>query len=119
MILFPNAKINLGLHVLRKRTDGYHDLETVFYPVPLYDILEVVLDASEFSRGEHSPVSADSQFKPSEIELKSGRFLTYSSSGLPVEGATGGNLIIKACEIFDEKFEIPGNLSIHLHKIIP
>ena len=43
MVLFPNAKINLGLHVVRKRTDGYHDIETLFYPVPeLCDILELV-----------------------------------------------------------------------------
>lgn len=44
MILFPNAKINLGLHVVRKRSDGYHDIETVFYPVPsLCDVLELTL----------------------------------------------------------------------------
>ena len=43
MILFPNAKINLGLHVIRKRPDGYHDIETLFYPVPgLCDVLELV-----------------------------------------------------------------------------
>ncbi|MBL0343189.1 MAG: hypothetical protein IPP71_21395 [Bacteroidetes bacterium] len=41
MISFPIAKINLGLKVLRKRADGYHDIETVFYPVPLCDILEI------------------------------------------------------------------------------
>ena len=43
MLLFPNAKINLGLHVIRKRSDGYHDIETLFYPVPgLCDVLELV-----------------------------------------------------------------------------
>ena len=43
MLLFPNAKINLGLHVIRKRPDGYHDIETLFYPVPgLCDVLEIV-----------------------------------------------------------------------------
>ena len=42
MVLFPNCKINLGLHVIRKRNDGYHDIETVFYPVPLQDALEVI-----------------------------------------------------------------------------
>ena len=43
MILFPNAKVNLGLNIVRKRPDGYHDIETLFYPVKgLCDILEVV-----------------------------------------------------------------------------
>jgi 4-diphosphocytidyl-2-C-methyl-D-erythritol kinase len=42
MIVFPNCKINLGLHILNKREDGYHNLETVFYPLPLKDALEVV-----------------------------------------------------------------------------
>ena len=42
MILFPNAKINLGLDILRKRADGYHDIETVMMPVPWRDVLEIV-----------------------------------------------------------------------------
>jgi len=42
MIVYPNAKINLGLKVLRKRTDGFHDIETLFYPVPLYDVMEIL-----------------------------------------------------------------------------
>ena len=42
MILFPNAKINLGLHVLEKRADGYHDIESLIYPLPFYDVLEIL-----------------------------------------------------------------------------
>jgi hypothetical protein len=42
MIVFPNCKINLGLNILRKREDGFHELETVFYPLPVHDILEIV-----------------------------------------------------------------------------
>lgn len=50
MIVFPNCKINLGLHITRKRGDGYHDLETVFYPVPVRDALEIVkADTMQFS----------------------------------------------------------------------
>ena len=41
MIVFPCAKINLGLNIVSKREDGYHNLETVFYPIPLYDALEI------------------------------------------------------------------------------
>ncbi|KAA6335478.1 4-diphosphocytidyl-2-C-methyl-D-erythritol kinase [termite gut metagenome] len=48
MITFPNAKINLGLNIIEKRADGYHNLETVFYPVPVEDALEIkVLDRTE------------------------------------------------------------------------
>ena len=42
MILFPNAKINVGLHIQSKRPDGYHNLETIFYPVKYYDVLEII-----------------------------------------------------------------------------
>ena len=42
MITFPNAKINLGLNIVARRPDGYHDIETVFYPIDLHDVLEIV-----------------------------------------------------------------------------
>ena len=42
MVVFPNCKINLGLHITRKREDGYHNLVTIFYPLPLRDVLEVI-----------------------------------------------------------------------------
>ena len=47
MITFPNAKINLGLNIVERRPDGYHNIETVFYPVPLTDVLEIVLASGE------------------------------------------------------------------------
>lgn len=47
MIVFPNCKINLGLHITAKREDGYHNIETIFYPVPFYDLLEVLPATSE------------------------------------------------------------------------
>ena len=42
MITFPNAKINLGLNIVRRRTDGYHDIETIFLPIALKDVIEIV-----------------------------------------------------------------------------
>jgi 4-diphosphocytidyl-2-C-methyl-D-erythritol kinase len=89
MIVYPNAKINIGLNVLEKRIDGYHELSSVFYPVKnLYDILEI---------------------KPSD------RFC-FSSSGMAIPGK--GNICIKAFEILKKDFEI-SNVKVHLHKQIP
>jgi 4-diphosphocytidyl-2-C-methyl-D-erythritol kinase len=90
MILFPPAKINLGLHVLGKRPDGYHALDSVLLPIPWYDVLEI-LPADTFS---------------------------FRVSGLPVEGDTSQNLVVKAYELMREKFELPP-VYIHLRKEIP
>lgn len=46
MVSFPNCKINIGLNITEKRADGYHNLETVFYPIPFYDVLEIISDNS-------------------------------------------------------------------------
>lgn len=91
MVLFPNCKINLGLHVIRKRTDGYHDLETVFYPVALKDVLEVIRSA-EFH---------------------------FQLTGLPVNGTSDTNLCVKAYHLLKKDFPGLPPVSIHLHKAIP
>ncbi len=90
MIVFPNAKINLGLHIVSKRADGYHNLETVFYPVQLADILEMI-----------------------ESE-KTGISLT----GLQVEGSSENNLVLKAYNSLKKDFDLPP-VQFHLHKLIP
>ena len=90
MVLFPNAKINLGLFITKKRVDGFHELETCFFPIPWSDILEI------------TPALA---FK-------------FSSSGLPISGEIHDNLCYKAFLALSENFKIP-NVHIHLHKIIP
>lgn len=92
MISFPNAKINLGLNIIGKRVDGYHDIETVFYPVKWFDILEFV-----------PTTSVSTQF-----------FL----SGLPVAGDASSNLVIKAFDILKKDFNLP-ELDIYLRKQIP
>lgn len=92
MISFPNCKINLGLRVLRKRNDGYHDLETVFYPLPFYDILEIV----------HAPGNG-----------------SFTGTGLPIAGEATNNLCVKAVELLKKDFpELPA-IQMHLHKTIP
>jgi 4-diphosphocytidyl-2-C-methyl-D-erythritol kinase len=92
LITFPNCKINFGLNVLRKRNDGFHDLETIFYPVFVNDILEII----------------------PAIDNKTGLTVTGLSAGKEAE-----NLCIKAWHIVKNDYpELPG-IKIHLHKIIP
>ena len=90
MILFPNAKINIGLNIINRRTDGYHNLETVFYPVNIKDGLEVI-------ESTH---------------------LSFQSSGIEIPGHANENLCLKAFELIRNDFDIPP-VSIHLHKTIP
>jgi 4-diphosphocytidyl-2-C-methyl-D-erythritol kinase len=95
MILFPNCKINLGLNVIRKREDGYHDLETVFYPVAIKDVLEIIK--------ARNPNPA----------------IQYSASGIPIEGAPENNLCIKAYRLLKNDFPQLPSIELHLHKTIP
>lgn len=90
MILFPNAKINIGLNIISRRPDGYHNLETVLYPLPVRDALEVV--------------EADQ--------------LLFTSSGLPIPGKPEDNLCLKAYHMLAGDFKLP-HVHIHLHKHIP
>lgn len=90
MITFPNAKINIGLNITEKRTDGYHNLETIFYPIDLCDSLEFIKNKD----------------------------LKFQSSGLKIEGEPENNLILKAYKLLQEEFNLP-NIDIHLHKAIP
>jgi len=93
MLFFPNCKINLGLKILRKRPDGYHDLETVFYPLPLKDVLELL------------PASSTEP--------------TFHSYGLPIPGDPADNLCLKAWRLIKQVFpELPA-IHIHLYKNIP
>jgi 4-diphosphocytidyl-2-C-methyl-D-erythritol kinase len=90
MVAFPPCKINLGLNVLRRRADGYHDIDTCFYPVPRTDILEIV------------PASKSS----------------FTMTGLNVPGRGDENLCVKAYELLQNDFDVPP-AAIHLHKLIP
>lgn len=90
MICFPNAKINLGLNVTEKRPDGYHNIETIFYPIPVKDALEIV-PSREFS---------------------------FSQTGINIAGPVENNLVMKAVKLMQEHFSIPP-LEIHLLKAIP
>jgi 4-diphosphocytidyl-2-C-methyl-D-erythritol kinase len=91
MVRFPNAKINLGLKVINKRSDNYHNIETIFYPIALRDALEII---------------------PSKE-------MQFEVSGLEVTGNPEDNLCLKAYRLLKKDFPQLPNLKIHLHKTIP
>lgn len=91
MVVFPNAKINIGLNVVEKRPDGFHNIESIFYPIKeLYDVLEVI------------PYNK----------------LSFSSTGIEIPGKIETNLCVKAYQLLKTDFNIPF-VKIHLHKVIP
>ena len=94
MLVFPNAKINLGLHVVSKRPDGFHAIETVFVPASWCDALEIIENPG------------------------SGEPFVFSQSGLPISGAPETNLIYKAWKLMAGQKKCPP-LKVHLHKNIP
>jgi len=90
MLDFPNAKINLGLYITEKRPDGFHNLQSCFYPVRWCDALEVL---------------------PSQQEA-------FGMSGLPVPGDPNANLCVKAYRLLQQDYNLPP-VHMHLHKVIP
>ncbi len=94
MIVYPNCKINLGLHILQKRADGFHDLQTVFYPVALQDGLEVIQNAA-------------------------GTDVEVTTSGLAIDVQPHDNICYKAYQLLKKDFPRLPAVKIHLHKVIP
>lgn len=90
MIVFPNAKINIGLNVVSRRANGYHNLETIFFPVSLCDVLEMV--------------------ESGETRL--------TTSGIVIDGPAENNLVLKAYQLLQHEFNLPP-VYFHLHKVIP
>ena len=94
MVVFPNGKINIGLLVVEKRTDGYHNIQTIFYPIKTRDIVEIITDNAE-------------------------KEITYTQSGLQIDGDTDSNLCIKAYHLLKRDFNHLPHIQLHLHKAIP
>jgi len=90
MITFPNAKINLGLNIISKRPDRYHNISSCFYPIPFCDILEI-------QKADH---------------------FSFNSSGLEIPDNDENNLCVKAFRLIKRHYDI-SDVSIHLHKMIP
>lgn len=93
MICFPNAKINLGLNIVSKRTDGYHNLETIFYPIGIKDALEIIIHEDQFCD-------------------------TFVEAGIKVDSTTEDNLVMKALRLMRTKYKFPP-VEVHLLKKIP
>ena len=98
MITYPNAKLNLGLNVVAKRADGYHDLETVFYPVPITDALEV------FPMDPDFPSAVDCDLKVTNLHI---------------EGDEQKNLVVRAYQLLKQDFPTLPRIHAHLYKGIP
>ena len=94
MICFPNAKINLGLLITEKRNDGFHNIETIFYPVAWNEALEII------------------ENKKSELEFN------LILSGLPINGNIADNLLFKAYHLIKAKVSVP-YIDVYLHKTLP
>jgi 4-diphosphocytidyl-2-C-methyl-D-erythritol kinase len=93
MICFPNAKINLGLNIVSRRTDGYHTLETVFYPVGIKDALEIIIRKEQ---------TGD----------------TFIETGIKIDSLPENNLVMKALKLMRTKYTFP-SVEVHLLKKIP
>jgi 4-diphosphocytidyl-2-C-methyl-D-erythritol kinase len=95
LIVYPNCKINLGLHIASNRPDGFHNIETVFYPINFKDVLEILPTTSEQTN------------------------LQFSSSGIIIDGDTSNNLCVRAYQLLKKDFPFLPPIQMHLHKLIP
>jgi 4-diphosphocytidyl-2-C-methyl-D-erythritol kinase len=94
MISFPNAKINIGLNIIEKRSDGFHNIESIMYPIGLTDALEVIENTENSER------------------------IIFGSSGIKIPGDPATNLIVKAYNLMSQEHLLP-KVKVHLHKHIP
>ena len=94
MLRLSPCKINIGLNIINKRADGFHNLQSVFYPVPLHDILEIV-------KNNDSALPID-----------------FNCSGLNISGNSSDNIVLKAIELLKADYPI-SPIKVHLHKVIP
>lgn len=90
MVIFPGCKINIGLNIIGKHADGYHKIESIFYPLGLSDILEIIPNKN----------------------------FSITTSGLTIKGDHSDNLVVKAYYLLQDKYDIPP-VKIHLHKVVP
>ncbi|MBS1497196.1 MAG: 4-(cytidine 5'-diphospho)-2-C-methyl-D-erythritol kinase [Bacteroidetes bacterium] len=95
MVSFPNCKINIGLQILNKRADGFHNLQTIFYPIALKDAVEVITAKQQENQ------------------------VDFSSTGIKIDADADQNLCIRAYQLLKKDFPQLPSVKIHLHKNIP
>lgn len=93
MLSYSNAKINIGLNIIKKRNDGFHNIETIFFPIAMRDAIEIV-------------------------DSKGNAPYTFSATGIPINIETKDNIVVKAYKLIRSKYDFPAQ-DIHLHKSIP
>ena len=126
MIVFPNAKINIGLNVVARRPDGYHDIETVFYPVLLQDALEITLmrplDPAQLRKRIEAGllVQPDDVFMPFRLRRRKEDIpcCSLEMTGNEFPFVAADNLVVKAYLMLQQDFDLP-SIDIKLHKHIP
>jgi 4-diphosphocytidyl-2-C-methyl-D-erythritol kinase len=96
MVVFPNAKINIGLNIIGKRADGFHNIETVFFPIQLRDALEIL-----------------------PAQNNTDNLVEFTSSGLPINVGTQDNICVKTYTLLKQHYPNLPNIVMHLHKHIP
>ena len=95
MVTFSNCKINIGLHIVGKRADGYHNIETLFYPIPIKDAVEII------------------------EEKRSNQLITFTTSGNTIDVKIEENICVKAYQLLKKNYPTLPPIKMHLHKVIP
>lgn len=109
MIVFPNCKINIGLIITGKRADGYHDIQTIFYPLPIKDALEIIVVKDGQKKADNEVTSAE------DLQQQ----ISFTSSGISIAGSLADNICVKAYHLLKNDFPLLPPIQIHLHKAIP
>ncbi len=104
MIVFPNCKINLGLNIVGKRDDGFHDLQTIFYPVKFHDALEILNEVED---------------QPKTIDHGRKNFIQFKQTGIDIPGNKEDNLCVKAYLLLKKDIPQLPPVYIHIHKSVP
>ncbi len=107
MLVFPNAKVNIGLNIVSKRKDGFHNIETIFYPVKYFDVLEVL----EVEEKEPETLSKSKR----EVTLQP---IVFNQSGIKIPGKNDDNICVQAYRLLENDYELPP-INVFLQKLIP